>query len=56
MNTSELVCDQLSMYKSLGRAEASPTLITRTRKSLYLCMYVCMYVCMYMYICLYVCM
>ena len=29
----------------LGRAEASPTLITHTRKSLYLHMYVCMYVC-----------
>ena len=31
----------------LGRAEASPTLITHTRKLLYLCMWVCMYVCMY---------
>ena len=31
----------------LGRAEASPTLITHTRKLLYLCMYICMYVCMY---------
>ena len=28
----------------LGRAEASPILITHTRKLLYLCMYVCMYV------------
>ena len=41
---------------SLGRAEASPTLFTHTRKSLYLCMCVCMYVCMNvcMYVCLYV--
>ena len=35
----------------LGRAEASPTLITHTKKSLYLCMYD---VCMYMYVAIYV--
>ena len=29
----------------LGQAWASPTLISTTRKPLYLCMYVCMYVC-----------
>ena len=43
--------DQYTRYNAtktlLGRAEASPTLITHTRKSLYLCMYVCMYVSVY---------
>ena len=31
----------------LGRAKASPTVITHMKKSLYLCMYVCMYVATY---------
>ena len=43
----------IKYFKLLGQAEASPTLITHTRKSLYLCMYVCMYV-QCMYVCMYV--
>ena len=34
-------------YHNFNIIGASPTLITHTRKSLYLCMYVCMYVSVY---------
>ena len=48
LNTTKVVICKLHLHiLSLGRAEASPTVIIHTRKSLYLCMYVGECVCAY---------